>query len=119
METLGTIATSPGPAPISGAISSPTAIGISHHPSAQARTPRVAHSRAYSASRSATERGIAPSELLTRYVVLPRIGKRSRKRSSGSVVGSVIGSHGFGPSCAARPRRDRVHHDGRGDDERG
>jgi hypothetical protein len=51
---------------MSGAISSPTATGISHHPSAHARTPRVAHSRVYSASRSATLRGIAPSELLTR-----------------------------------------------------
>ena len=29
---------------MSGAISSPTATGISHHPSAHARTPRVAHS---------------------------------------------------------------------------
>ncbi len=41
--TFGTIATSPAPAPISGAISSPTATGIAHQPSAQARTPRVAH----------------------------------------------------------------------------
>ena len=57
---------------------SPTTIGIVHQPSPQARTPRVFHVRAYSASRSSTAAGIAPSEWLIRYVVSARMGKRSR-----------------------------------------
>src|SRR5262245_741692 len=85
MLTFGYITTSPWPAPSSGAISSPTETGISHHPaSAHARTPRSAHACAYSASRSGTARGIAPSELETRYVVRARMGNSSRKRRSGS-----------------------------------
>src|SRR3712207_7220703 len=39
------ITTSPRSAPISGAISSPTVSGISHHPRAHARTPSSAQSR--------------------------------------------------------------------------
>ena len=65
-DTLGTIATSPGPAPISGAMPSPTASGISHHPSPHALTPRSAQRAAYSASRPGTARGMAPSEFETR-----------------------------------------------------
>ena len=42
----------------------PTSPAISHQRSSHARTPRVAHVSAYSASDSATPRGIAPSELL-------------------------------------------------------
>ncbi len=38
--------------------------GVSHQPSAHERMPRSAHMRAYSASRSAAPRGIAPSEWL-------------------------------------------------------
>src|SRR4051794_26137109 len=40
--------------------------------------PRSAHVRAYSATRSSTATGIAPSEWLIRYVVCSRIGKRPR-----------------------------------------
>src|SRR3954468_11861576 len=81
------MATSPAAAPMSGAMPSPTDTGIDHQPSAHALTPRVAHCSAYSASRAGTPRGIAPSELLTRYVELARMGNSSRKRRSGSVTG--------------------------------
>ena len=47
-------------------IKSPTVRGSSHHPSAHARTPRVAQVSAYSANRSRVRRGMAPSEWLTR-----------------------------------------------------
>src|SRR4051794_28661758 len=57
---------------------SPTVSGSSHQPSAHARMPRSLHIRAYSATRSSTTAGIAPSEWLIRYVVWSRIGKRSR-----------------------------------------
>src|SRR5277367_1803010 len=50
METLGCITTSPSPAPMIFAIRLPTAIGISHQPSSQARMLRVDHMSAYSAS---------------------------------------------------------------------
>ena len=60
--TFGSIATVPAAAPRSGAIPSPTVTDMSHQESAQARTPRVAHVRAYSASASAAARGIAPRE---------------------------------------------------------
>jgi hypothetical protein len=60
------MATVPAGAPMSGATTSPTVTGSSHHASAQARTPRSAHSRAYSARRSGTARGMAPSEFETR-----------------------------------------------------
>jgi hypothetical protein len=56
--------TVPGAALTMRAILSPTSIGISHHRSSQARTPRVAHVSAYSARLRAVCRGIAPSELL-------------------------------------------------------
>src|SRR6266508_3242066 len=57
---------------------SPTVIGISHQPSAQARIPRSRQLRANSSRRSSTAAGIAPSEWLIRYVVCSRIGNRSR-----------------------------------------
>src|SRR4051812_47800782 len=95
MVTLGTIATSPGPAPISGAISSPTLMGMSHQPCAHARTPRVAHSSAYAPSCSGTARGIAPNEFETRYVVVERIGNSSRKRRrSSSFIPLLLSYHG-------------------------
>ena len=40
--------------------------------------PRVRHSAANCASRVSASAGIAPSEWLIRYVVVARIGKRSR-----------------------------------------
>ena len=46
-------------------LSSPTAIGSSHQPIAQAFTPSSAHRATYSANRSAAVRGIAPSEFDT------------------------------------------------------
>ena len=57
---------------------SPTSTAVSHHPSPQARAPRVRHSRANRSSRRSASAGIAPSEWLIRYVVEARIGKRSR-----------------------------------------
>ena len=54
----------PGAAPMIRPIWSPTVIGISHQPSAQARMPRVFHVRAYSRMRSSAAAGIAPSEWL-------------------------------------------------------
>jgi hypothetical protein len=42
-ETFWCMTTVPGSAPMTRATSSPTESGISHHPSAHARTPRVAH----------------------------------------------------------------------------
>ena len=42
---------------------SPTAPGISHHPSSHARTPRFAQVCAYWARPDAVPRGIAPREL--------------------------------------------------------
>jgi hypothetical protein len=85
MLTFGYMTTSPDPAPINGPITSPMVIGISHQPAVvHARTPCSAHSRAYSANRSGTVRGIAPSELDTRYVERSSIGNSGRKRRSGS-----------------------------------
>src|SRR5688572_26609619 len=78
--------TSPLDAPISGAISSPTFTGISHQPCPQARTPSSDQSSTYCARRSATVRGMAPSELDTRYVVRSRIGNSGRKERSGSLL---------------------------------
>src|SRR5215208_3936964 len=86
---LGSIDSSPGPAPMSGAISSPTFTGISHHPRAHARTPHSPHDSAYSASRSGTVRGMAPSEFDTRYVVRSRIGNSSRNSSRVSIAPST------------------------------
>ena len=65
-------------APTIRPIWSPTVIGISHHPSPQARMPRSRQVRAYSATRAATFAGIAPSEWLIRYVVCSRIGNSER-----------------------------------------
>ena len=45
---------------------SPTVSGIVHQPSPQARIPRSAQTRTYSATRSAATAGIAPSEWLIR-----------------------------------------------------
>ena len=62
MVTFWCMVTLPGGAPTIGATMSPTVTGMSHQPSSQARTPRVAQMCAYSASRSAVPRGIAPRE---------------------------------------------------------
>ena len=78
MVTFWCIETEPGGAPISRPIWSPTASGISHQPSSQARTPRSFQLRVYSSTRSSAAAGMAPSEWLIRYVVSARIGNRSR-----------------------------------------
>ena len=59
-DTFWCITTSPGPAPMIRPTRSPTVTGMSHQPSLQARTPRVAHMSVNSASRSRTFRGMAP-----------------------------------------------------------
>src|SRR5258706_15184395 len=64
IETLGCMTTSPFPAPMILPISSPTVVGIIHHPSSQDLIPRVDHMSAYSWSLSRVRRGIAPSEWL-------------------------------------------------------
>src|SRR3954452_24822591 len=69
---------------------SPTVSGSSRPPPAQARMPRPFHIRAYSATRSSTAIGIAPSEWLIRYVVCSRIGKRSRYSSSSVIATSPL-----------------------------
>ena len=56
--------TDPAGAPMIAATAFPTSSAISHQRSSHARTPRVAHVSAYSASERAAARGIAPSELL-------------------------------------------------------
>src|SRR6185436_7422055 len=66
IETFWCITTERGAAPMIRPTLSPTVTGIAHHPSAQARTPRVAHCRVYSSSCAMAPRGIAPSEWLTR-----------------------------------------------------
>ena len=43
METFWCMTTEPGGAPMMRPTASPTVTGIAHQPSAQARTPRVAH----------------------------------------------------------------------------
>src|SRR4051795_897139 len=69
---------------------SPTVSGSSHQPSAHARMPRSLHIRAYSATRSSTAAGIAPSEWLIRYVVCSRIGKRPRYSSRSVIATSPL-----------------------------
>ena len=64
LVTFSCMLTDRGGAPMMPAMRSPTSSAISHHRSSHARTPRVAQVVAYSASESATPRGIAPSELL-------------------------------------------------------
>src|SRR5260221_13783229 len=68
----------PGGAPTIEPTRSPTRVADSHQPSPQARAPRVLHARANGSSRRSAAAGIAPSEWLIRYVVVARIGKRSR-----------------------------------------
>ena len=65
-------------------IASPTSVPIVHQRSAHARTPRVAHVSAYSASDAATPRGIAPSELLIMYTARDRIGNSARRPRQGA-----------------------------------
>src|SRR6266849_10450439 len=77
---------SPGCAPISGAILSPAPTAISHQPSSQARTPRPAQESAYARIPSYTPRGIAPNELLIRYVERSRIGNSPRHFSRSSMI---------------------------------
>src|SRR6266404_8923151 len=64
IETFGCITTSPSPAPMILPIMSPTVVAIIHHPSSQARMPRVDHMSVYSCRRSRARPGIAPSEEL-------------------------------------------------------
>ncbi len=64
--TFWCIETAPGRTPRRGARRSPVSAAISHHPSPQARTPRVPQDFANAATSSSTARGIAPSELLIR-----------------------------------------------------
>src|SRR6476469_3107131 len=91
--TFWCIETAPVFTPSSGHSRSPVSADISHQPSLQARTPRVPQARSNWASSSWTPRGIAPSELLIRYVVCSRMGNsaRSASRSSwGAVVAVVV-----------------------------
>ncbi len=76
--TFWCITVEPGGAPMIEPIRSPTVNTEFHQPSPHARAPRVLHSRANCASRRSASAGIAPSEWLIRYVVVARIGKRSR-----------------------------------------
>ena len=62
--TFSCMLTEPDGAPMSGAMASATSRPSVHHASSHARTPRSAHSRAYSARLVSTSRGMAPSELL-------------------------------------------------------
>ena len=62
--TFSCMLTDPAGAPMMPPMRSPTSRAISHQRSSHARTPRVAQVFAYSASESATPRGMAPSELL-------------------------------------------------------
>ncbi len=81
---------------------SPTVSGIAHQPSAQERMPRSSHIRANSASRSATWRGIGPSEWLS------QVRRVREDRELGAVVEEVAHapeSAGDGRS-GRRPRRD-------------
>src|SRR5712664_1797111 len=59
---------------------------MSHHPSSQARTPRSAQESAYARSESYTLRGMAPNELLMRYVERSRIGNSPRHFSRSSMI---------------------------------
>src|SRR5687767_11274086 len=118
METFGTIATSPAGAPSSGAISLAASIGISHHPFAHARTPNSAHVSTYSASRSGTDRGMAPSECETRYVVRSRIGNSARNASSGSFMRrSRTGSARWRRERGTAPARQHEQHGRPGEHE--
>src|SRR5215218_9605851 len=105
-DTLGTIATSPGAAPSSGAISLAAAIGISHQPFAHARTPSSAHVSTYSARRSGTVLGIAPSECDTRYVVRSKIGNSALNASSGSIMRVSRDARGERRPAATRDDED-------------
>ena len=66
IATFWCITVEPAGAPTIRPIWSPTVIGISHHPSPQARIPRSRQVRAYSPTRASTFAGIAPSEWLIR-----------------------------------------------------
>src|SRR5262245_42074429 len=108
MVTLGSIETLPGGADKSGAISSARFADMADQESAQARTPRRAQVCAYSASAAAAARGIAPRELLIKYVGCSRIGNSGRNRSRGSEEDSgdrVIGSSGHRVIAEGRTRR--------------
>src|SRR5579859_5488742 len=85
IDTFWIISTSPVPAPMISPTRSPTCVTRGSHFS-HATTPRVAQSSAYSSSRRLVRAGIAPRELLMRYVHLSRIGKSERLARSGSMV---------------------------------
>src|SRR5829696_6591698 len=117
METFGTIATSPAAAPRRGAISLAVSIGISHHPFAHARTPSSAHVSTYSANRSGTVRGMAPSECETRYVVRSRIGNSARNARSGSFMRRSRRSARWRRERGAAPTRQHEQHGRAGEHE--
>src|SRR6266851_2011745 len=76
-----------GSAPIIRATSFPTETGMSHQPSAHARTPRVAQMSAYLCKRSKVARGIAPRLCEIRYTDFSRMGNSERHLRSWSVNG--------------------------------
>src|SRR5687768_7976331 len=85
-DTFWCITTDRAGAPMTRATASPAATGMSHQPSAHARTPRRAQTSEYSARWASTPRGIAPREWLTRYVQRSRIGNSLRQDDRGSVA---------------------------------
>ena len=62
--TFSCMLTVPAGAPMTAATLSPTSPAMPNQRSSHARTPRVAHTSAYSASERAAAAGMAPSELL-------------------------------------------------------
>src|SRR2546425_6085462 len=104
--TFWWVETEPLGAFISAPISSPTSAASIHHRSSQARTPRVAQVSAYPFMASYTARGIAPRELLIKYVVCSRMGNSERYRSNSSDIGiatTFYVQNGFS-SSASKPR---------------
>ena len=97
--------TEPGGAPMIRPTASPTVTGIAHQPSAQARTPRAAQVSVYSCRlRRRARAAWRPSEWLTRYVVLSRMGNSARQARSGSgplTDAPRPGGHGAAGRCGS------------------
>ncbi len=90
VATFWCTTTLPGGAPISVPRRSATARTSGSQSLLQASTPLVSHRRAKVASESGTVAGIAPSELLIRYVHRAVVGKRVRQAvTSASVRGAA------------------------------
>ncbi|PYU06496.1 MAG: hypothetical protein DMG34_05930, partial [Acidobacteria bacterium] len=110
---------SSGAAPISGDIWSATTPARSHQESSQARTPRSPHRSAYACNESYTPRGIAPSELLIKYVVRSRIGNSPRQLSSSSMrcgSRSRLGALKLSPNKVTHGKEDEPRRAGKKSD---